>query len=68
MLCGKTWLWWLNYCILQWFFVRLARSQDSSGNHVGFVLWLGWVPLTGWGEHDALFIAGEPGARHMIWL
>jgi hypothetical protein len=55
-----TWLGFLNFIVLQWFGVRLARVMrtDVVGTHLGVTLyrdvhvgwrWLRWVmPLTGW--------------------
>jgi hypothetical protein len=43
-----TWLGYLNFGVLQWLCVRLARERDDAGNIVGY-RWLGPVaPLTGW--------------------
>lgn len=45
-----SWLGWLNYLVLQWFFVRLAKMVDEdSGEVVGYRWLTGIVPLTGWG-------------------
>jgi hypothetical protein len=46
-LVDASWLGWLNYLVLQWFFVRLARVIDS-GRTVGWKWLVGVVPLTGW--------------------
>lgn len=43
-----TWLAALNFILLQWFFVRLARVVDDSGEQIGWTLVWGWMPLTGW--------------------
>lgn len=49
ILLPKTWLGRLNYLILQWFFVRLARIEDAeTGAYWGWTLIWGAVPLTGW--------------------
>lgn len=45
-----TWLYLLNRCFLQWFFVRLARIIDESGKQVGWKLLTGIVPETGWSD------------------
>lgn len=38
----------LNYYLLQWFFVRLAKSIDSKTNKVSWSI-LRWIyPGTGW--------------------
>jgi len=43
-----TWLGYLNFVVLQWFFVRYARVTDDRGETVGF-RWLGPIlPLSGW--------------------
>jgi len=52
------WCGWLNFLLLQWFFVRLAhsyrevRSADGVPTFVpnGFVLLRWIVPLTGWSD------------------
>lgn len=45
----KSWLFWLNFLIVQWFFVRFGRKY--SHKHKKFISW-GFVglilPLTGW--------------------
>lgn len=62
----QAWLRGLNFVVLQWFFMRLARSQDAAtGVDRGFVLWIGWVPLTGW-ITDAIFIV--PQGWRLVWL
>ena len=43
-----TWLGKLNYLVLQWFWVRLAKAYDD-GEDVGWKLLIGVVPMTGWG-------------------
>jgi hypothetical protein len=63
---GKSWLWWLNFCVLQWFFVRLARSQNvETGAHEGWVLFRWPIPLTGWGSVGYTFVGGE---SRQTWL
>ena len=40
----------LNYFILQWFFVRLAKIVDTKTKKIlGYKLLSGVVPTTGWG-------------------
>lgn len=45
----KTWLWYFNFYLLQWFFIRLVRVTDVNTkkikgfNVIGFIL-----PMTGW--------------------
>lgn len=48
-----TWLYFLNYFILQWFFIRLAKIQDNGcllgyhyKNKYKILKWI--IPLTGW--------------------
>ena len=38
----------LNYYLLQWFFVRLAKTVDESGTIIkwGFITKV--IPMTGW--------------------
>lgn len=52
----RSWLGWLNFLLLQWFCIRLARIRDlrdapDGSQHsvtIGYTL-LRWpVPLTGW--------------------
>ena len=44
-----TWVGWLNFLVLQWFFWRLASVEDTdTGKRVGWS-WVGpVVPITGW--------------------
>ena len=45
----KTWLFYLNYLILQWFFIRLARKIDkNTGNQIGWTVLKFVVPMSGW--------------------
>ena len=44
-----SWLGWLNFIVLQWFFVRLARIVDvESKKTIGWKLDKRIIPLTGW--------------------
>lgn len=43
-----TWLGMLNFVVLQWFFLRLARVREPAGAVVGYTWLVGVVPLTGW--------------------
>jgi hypothetical protein len=44
-----TLLFFLNFFLLQWFFIRLARVIDTNRNkQIGWTLIFGIVPLTGW--------------------
>ena len=38
----------LNFVLLQWFFVRLAKVVEDDGTVVCWMLLGGIVPLTGW--------------------
>lgn len=42
-----TWLYFINWFILQWFFIRLVRICED-GATVGFAIIAGVVPTTGW--------------------
>lgn len=45
----KTLLGWLNYVILQWFCIRLARVTDIDTGRTHYYRVLGLiVPMTGW--------------------
>lgn len=48
---GLTWIGWLNFCVLQWLFVRLVYEVDIDGSRLGDVV--GWSlrrmrPLKNW--------------------
>jgi len=43
-----SWLGCLNFIVLQWFFVRLAKVVDDDGRTVRFTWLRKVVPLTGW--------------------
>lgn len=47
---GLSWLGWVNFYILQWFFLRLALMADTNNSNkickIGFVY--GCLPFTGW--------------------
>lgn len=43
-----SWLGRLNYLVLQWFFVRLARVKDDGGREIGWTFLIGVIPCTGW--------------------
>lgn len=43
-----TWLWALNFFVLQWLFIRLARVVNASGKTIRFCIIGPVVPLTGW--------------------
>lgn len=47
-LAGITWLYILNFIVLQWFGVRLARCLDESGKQTGWLVLRYVWPLTGW--------------------
>lgn len=38
----------LNFLVLQWFFVRLAKVCDDEGRTLSWTWLKGIVPLTGW--------------------
>ena len=44
----KTWVFWLNYCLLQWFTVRLVRVIDLDKQRGTWRVWYGVKPRTGW--------------------
>ena len=44
----KSWLHKLNYYILQWFCIRLAKVVNEKGKVMYYYIMWGIVPLTGW--------------------
>jgi hypothetical protein len=38
----------LNYFILQWFFIRLAKRIDENKGIIGYSLLYPIIPLSGW--------------------
>lgn len=45
----RSWLGWLNFFLLQWFFLRLQEVLEDDGKtHVRWQVVTGIVPLTGW--------------------
>jgi hypothetical protein len=45
----------INYCFLQWFFIRLCRVVESGRYRI---LW-GVVPLSGWGEKPFKYVLNK---------
>jgi hypothetical protein len=46
---GLSWLGWLNFLVVQWFCVRIARQYDAETNTaIGWGLVYFVLPLTGW--------------------
>ncbi len=44
-----SYLGWLNFLLLQWFFIRLARVFDEQTKKpLGWTWLVGVIPLTGW--------------------
>ena len=58
MLGRGRWLGRLNFLVLQWFFVRLAREVNQDGSHIRWVWGKGVVPLTGWWS-DFIYLWGK---------
>ena len=53
-----TWLTLVNYYLLQWFFVRLARVLDDEGRQVGWTV-LRWPrPLSGYDGRPWRWLGG----------
>jgi len=50
----------LNYFILQWFFIRLAKIiDDKTGKIIKWTI-LKWpYPLSGWGKKSYRYIGGK---------
>ncbi len=53
---GLTWVGWLNFLLLQWLGIRLARLRED-GRTAGFGLLAPVLPLSGWWSE---FIPCEP--------
>ena len=43
-----TWLGYLNFFVLQWFFIRLAKVKDKDNGKIKYILLYFVVPNTGW--------------------
>lgn len=54
-----TWLGWLNWLVLQWLFVRLARVRDDDGRIVGYQWLVGVLPMTGWVDEYRYVFGGR---------
>lgn len=54
------WLGWLNFLVLQWFFVRYAAIVEDDHRVVGWVWMTRVVPLTGWGGFNYWYIGPRP--------
>ena len=46
----RTLLGLLNYLILQWLWIRLAKAVDDDGHVVYWMIMTGVYPLSGWGK------------------
>jgi hypothetical protein len=42
------WLYWLNMFLVQWFFVRIIRTDDKDGNTLGYGIMGPVLPMRGW--------------------
>ncbi len=54
-----SWLWWLNFILLQWLFIRLTTysyySVENNYYAYGYKLRVGVLPITGfWNRHIQL--------------
>lgn len=54
-----TWIGWLNFLVLQWFWIRLGREIDQAGRKRGFLILTRVYPLTGWWWSDFRFLRGS---------
>ena len=45
----RTWVWALNYFVLQWVGVRLCRVIEDDGKQSGWTWKTRVVPMSGWG-------------------
>lgn len=47
-LFGKTWVGWLNFLLIQWFFIRIQGEVNTDYTQTKWSI-LHWVvPLSGW--------------------
>jgi hypothetical protein len=54
----KSYLYYLNKIVLQWFGLRLARKVDDQENQIGWHWLTNIKPLSGWnGEYEPWFTA-----------
>lgn len=44
----KSKLFWWNFLLFQWFFIRRGKVVDKNGNVIRWVWLTGILPLTGW--------------------
>jgi hypothetical protein len=63
-----TWLFLVNFIVLQWFFVRWTRysyyNEKCKYNEYGYELRIGVLPLTGfWNKHIELLVI--PITKHI---
>lgn len=57
MLLGMTWVGWLNFCILQWFGLRLAYEPTSDGRiRVSRVFWAWPLDLWYWSRRAEIIV------------
>ena len=66
---GFTWLGYLNFIILQWFFIRLAKSYEIKDNgfrykDYKFKILKFIIPLTGW-WNDYKYLSWKNGKAHI---
>ena len=63
----RSWLGWLNFFVLQWFFVRLqevGRTEWGKWVHERWELLLWPVPLSGWWTRYLYVYRGAVARRH----
>jgi hypothetical protein len=61
-----SWLFYLNFLILQWFFIRLAKKIDiRNGEYreTGLTVMRWIVPLTGWDANYKYVFLGGNGCK-----
>ena len=69
-LLKRSWLFYLNFCLLQWFGIRLARVIGTvivNGEEMPDGIPLGWklikwiIPMSGWDNDYKYFIKTKEG-------
>ena len=76
---GHSWLGWLNYLILQWFFLRFTEILYKDDSHMKWSFLWGVVPLSGWSNSyvfvrspfvrqvSPYLVSNLAGKQHAIW-
>lgn len=62
-----SWLFILNYFILQWLFIRLCKIiEDNTKQIKGYNIMIGVYPLSGWGEKKYKYFNKENKCKYLF--